>query len=743
MLDKSLVWCGNALLAAVLVVLCAADAALADDTVLENPKADLLLRADEPADDDIAGEGGPSGTIVLPITGQAQARRFTNLAVTPGRFETGLVEIGAADGATLELEHTGPSGSDPVSIGAVDIEGKSADEYAVDFTGGITLNPGDVQPMTVTFTPRVPGAKSASLMLEVEGATAPYVVFLSGQSRYPLVSELEASALDLGFGQVIQNEGVTQTLTLTNSGDPAAPAVNVSAAILGGDNPDAFQVGFVPTSLAPGESIEVPVTMISPAEGTKNAKLEIVHDGNNASFEVGLQGQVVTPVSVPVSFGKSVLSVNVQLDNPTAIQFGPDGKLYLGEVTGLIRVFDVARNGANDYQATQVETVDLIQKVPNHDDQGNPEPQRGDRQMTGFHVVGSAASPVIYAASSDPEHGAGSSGADKNLDTNSGILHKLTKGAGGWQKQDLVRGLPRSEENHTPNGIAVQGNTAYLLSGGHTNMGIPSFKFAALSEYALSGALLKIDLGAIGGETYDLPTLDDEDRPGNPDANDPFGGNNGKNQAKLVAGGPVQIFYAGLRNAYDIVLTQSGKLYTFDNGPNSTYGAIADGSCSNAYQEFGGADQPDNLHLMTQGGYGGHPNPVRGSKDNTFNASNPQSPIEVAADPRECDYFGPGEDGSLTSISSSTNGIDEYTASNFASTMKGDLLTVSFNKEVTRIELNGAGDAVTSKSVIAGGLDGGSLAISAQGDSGPFPGTIWIASYFGSKQITVLEPSDY
>lgn len=743
MLDKSLAWCGNALLATVLVLLCAADAALAQDTRTDGPKADLLIQvpdlAEEPTQDI---EPQPSGTITIPITGQAQARRFGNLSATPGRVETGLVEIGQTTGATVQLTHTGAPGSGPIAIGEVRVEGKSEDEYTIDFAGGVTLNPGDVQPIAITFTPRVPGAKAASLMLDIDGATAPYVVFLGGDARFPLVSELDASSLDIDFGQVVQNDAVTQTLTLTNSGSEGAPAVNVSAVTLSGDNAGDYQVSFTPVALAPGESANVPVTLSSALTGAKNATISVVHDGNNASFEVSLTGSVQPPGAQPITFGQSTLNADVGVNNPTALQFGPDGKLYVGEVSGLIRVLNVVRNGKNNYTANQLETIDLIQKVANHDDQGNPQPGVGNRQMTGFHVVGSAASPVIYAASSDPRHGAGDSGKDKNLDTNSGILHKLTKGAGGWQKQDLVRGLPRSEENHTPNGLVVQGNTVYLLSGGHTNMGVPSFKFAELSEYALSAALLKIDLGAIGTGTYDLPTLDDEDRPGVDDANDPFGGNDGKNQAKLVGGGPVQIHTAGLRNAYDIVLTESGKMYTFDNGPNSTFGGEADGSCSNAPLE-GGKNYQDNLHLLTPGGYGGHPNPVRGSKANTFNASNPQSPIEVPADPRECEYQQPGQDGSLTSIGASTNGMAEYTASNFANAMKGDLLAVTINNQLFRVELNGDGTAATSKEPIANLPTSASLPLTAQGDAGPFPGTIWTASYFGSGGIVVLEPDDY
>ena len=73
-------------------------------------------------------------------------------------------------------------------------------------------------------------------------------------------------------------------------------------------------------------------------------------------------------------------------------------------------------------------------------------------------------------------------------------------------------------------------------------MGLPSNNFAGIPEYALSAAIVAINLNQIGNNTYDLPTLDDEDRPGTTDNNDPFGGNNGKNMAILEANGPVSIY---------------------------------------------------------------------------------------------------------------------------------------------------------------------------------------------------------
>ena len=81
---------------------------------------------------------------------------------------------------------------------------------------------------------------------------------------------------------------------------------------------------------------------------------------------------------------------------------------------------------------------------------------------------------------------------------------------------------------------------------------------------------------------YDLPTLDDltvpnDGLPGHEtadglDVSGPFGGNNGLNQAILPADAPLRIFATGFRNAYDIVVTQAGKIYTIDNGSNDGLG---------------------------------------------------------------------------------------------------------------------------------------------------------------------------
>ncbi len=495
------------------------------------------------------------------------------------------------------------------------------------------------------------------------------------------------------------------------------------------------------------------------------------------------------------------------LTNPTSLQFGPDNRLYVAEQGGLIKAFTIARSGANNYRVTATEVIDFINQIPNHDDNGVVNPTVTTRQVTGILVKGTAAVPVLYVSSSDSRIG-GPSGKTA-LDTNSGIVSQLTRSGSTWTKVDLVRGLPRSEENHSVNGMQLDAvtNTLYLAVGGHTNAGSPSNNFNFACEYALSAAILSINLTAINtlatkgsGNTaykYDLPTLDDPTRPNNADGsdpNDPFGGNMGLNQAKIVAGGPVQVYSPGYRNPYDLVITQARKMYTIDNGANQGWGGYpANEGTANATNNYvpgepgstsptpteGMVNNLDNLHYIGSldayvagSYYGGHPAPTRANPTNaglyTFSGSGgvfrtsktgtdplpADWPPVAKANSIEGDYQMPGtaKSSARLTFTTSTNGTVEYTASNFNGVLKGSLLACGYDGDIVKIGLTADGTNVTNQLdpatkrnqdlPFASGFGATPLDVIAQGDNDVFPGTVWAATY-GGNSITVFEPQDF
>ncbi|WP_339144455.1 Kelch repeat-containing protein, partial [Croceitalea sp. MTPC5] len=523
----------------------------------------------------------------------------------------------------------------------------------------------------------------------------------------------------------------------------------------------------------------------------------------------------------------------------TSLMFGPDGRLYVAEYPGLIKILTVTRNSATDYEVTAIEVLDGIQSIANHNDDGTSF-AGVERETTGLTVAGTSEQPIIYVNSSDFRIGGGFNGGngDVDLDTNSGVITRLTWNGSGWDTVDIVRGLPRSEENHANNGLeftTINGREYLIVAqGGNANAGAPSVNFAFLTEYALSAAVLSIDLTALeempilndNGRAYiyDLPTLDDPTRPnidilGNPasedpqdanyspiDINDPWGGNDGLNQAKLVIGGPVQIFSPGYRNAYDLVVTQSGAVYVTDNGANGGWGGFptneGGGNATNFYDpsepgssSASGSEQinnEDHLELITTdiqnylfgSFYAGHPNPIRANPSGAglftapdqFGTANavfrtelydpdgstlgsttdpniglpadwPPVPLALA-NTVEGDWRGPRlsnpdgpTDKPVVIWGTNTNGIDEYTASNFNGAMQGDLIAGVNNGLLRRVQLDENGLSAEFTPNFASGLGGNALGVSCNSDTDIFPGTIWVGMLGGS--ISVLEPQDF
>ncbi|ALM09128.1 hypothetical protein SB49_02475 [Sediminicola sp. YIK13] len=541
----------------------------------------------------------------------------------------------------------------------------------------------------------------------------------------------------------------------------------------------------------------------------------------------------VGQLNAQVNFTQGSLDFNgnVGIDLGTSMMFGPDGRLYVVEYKGSIKIFTIQRNGPGDYVVLDTEVLTQVHQIQNHNDDGSLY-SGTTREKTGLTVAGTATNPVLYVTSSDVRVGGGSGGGngDLGLDTNSGVITRFSWNGTSWDVVDLVRGLPRSEENHATNGLEFVsvGGRDYLIvaSGGHTNAGAPSKNFAHLTEFALSAAILSVDLTMLNGMPvlndngrsyiYDLPTLDDPTRPNvngitdrdapgynGIDVNDPWGGNDGLNQAMVVPGGPVQVFSPGYRNAYDLVVTDGGAVYVTDNGANGGWGGFPmnegmSGTVTNDYDpsepgsgsSSGGEaiNNEDHLSLVTTdiqnysfgSFYGGHPNPVRanptgaglyttpsqsgisGAEFRTliYDPSSPGPgftddpskalpanwpPVQVA-NPEEGDWRGPGidnpdgpEDSLVTIWDTNTNGIDEYTATNFNGAMKGNLIAGKSGGILWRVELKADGSlqALTQLANIGGVT---TLGVTCNSDSDPFPGTIWAAPF--DNTIKVLEPQD-
>ncbi|MDZ7800728.1 MAG: hypothetical protein U5K81_08055 [Trueperaceae bacterium] len=181
---------------------------------------------------------------------------------------------------------------------------------------------------------------------------------------------------------------------------------------------------------APRPSFEV---TFAPAVDGRPApeSLDIVHDSGSDDLVCRLpfhwRAKGFDPAAAPVSFGSSGLA-GVSLSNPTSLDLGPDGRLYVSQQNGILqRLHRRCATAPTTTQVTDTETIALVQDIPNHnDDDGSANAGENDRQVTGLlrgrHGAQSGAVRVVERPADRCRRRTRLSGSD----TNSGVISQLT-----------------------------------------------------------------------------------------------------------------------------------------------------------------------------------------------------------------------------------------------------------------------------------------------------------------------------
>jgi len=146
-----------------------------------------------------------------------------------------------------------------------------------------------------------------------------------------------------------------------------------------------------------------------------------------------------------------------------------------------------------------------------------------------------------------------------------------------------------------------------------------------------------------------------------------------------------------------LVLHSNGKLYGTDNGPNRNFGQESVACDVNATDPY----EPDEVNLIVQDNYYGHPNRLRGEN----------------GDPRQCKFYGPDDTGAgftppIAKLPSSTNGICEFQSEHFGGQLRGQLIVGKWRSELRNVKLSADGLTTVSglgtfppKLLDQGGLD--------------------------------------
>lgn len=364
------------------------------------------------------------------------------------------------------------------------------------------------------------------------------------------------------------------------------------------------------------------------------------------------------------------------LVSPTSLAFGPDGRLYVAQLNGQIWALTLS-GGA-------IAEVDIIA----------PKEVLQDVLGIAFNPNDAPAPITLYAS-----HTALFA---KDGEPYAGTISKLV--GPDFERLDIVTGLPVSTVEHGTNGIAFDASGAlYIAQGGTTNAGIPSERHSR-PETPVSSAIL---IAELQDPSFDGAIL--YNPPGEVSSTVDW------------AGGDVRVFASGFRNPYDLVVHSNGMMYATDNGPNVPDGARSLSCDSEGDDPFG----EDELNLVIEGGYYGHPNRNRGRTDQ-----------------RQCTYRAAADSSTESSapiatlgFSNSANGLAEYVSDAFGGRMRGDLIYVEWARgRIWRVVLSDDGTGVLAISQLVQETLDMPLDVVVAAD-----GTVFVAEMDGDR-ITFFAP---
>ncbi|MDN3523649.1 carbohydrate-binding protein [Halomonas sabkhae] len=448
-------------------------------------------------------------------------------------------------------------------------------------------------------------------------------------------------------------------------------------------------------------------------------------------------GEAPEVVARDVAFN-DVVELDGGADNAfgfTSLEISPDGSvMYIATIAGQVLRYDVDPNDGSLSNRQELSLPD------NYFDQPGDSQQRG--------IIGLVVDPndpdVLWVTDNYPIP---LNGRDNGVPEFSGRITKITLDGGSdfsGTAEPYITGLPRSNGDHVTNSLEFRENPdydaatnpdvpthlLYLIQGSNSAMGEPDSAWGNRPERLLNAAVMEIDptrdapAGGFDVSTEPVPDNGQNTRYADPDGHpkdDPIPMGNGEflvfddrgvATVQDINGNVLESFYdpfaedavlqlfaTGARNAYDLVWHSNGFLYVPTNG-SAAGGNVPDDPSTPENERYTNVEkQDDYLFKIVEGGYYGHPNPLR--DEYILNGGNPTSgtdPNQVTTYPSGIDPEGNYDISGVYSLGEnrSPNGAVEYTSGIFGGNLQGNVLFTEYSggDDVRSVTLDANGNVI-------------------------------------------------
>jgi mono/diheme cytochrome c family protein len=226
---------------------------------------------------------GGSSAVALSGTGNATPQATISLSAASVNFGT-LLTGSQSPASSITVSNSGQAA---LTFTSIALGGANAAFFTLsgNCATGTPLAAGASCSVTLAALPTSAGAFSATLTLASNASNGNAAVGLSGTAAAPAPA-LTATPSAIAFGtQTIGAAAVTQTVTLTNSGNVVITFTNIS---LAGSNTFTLGANNCGATLAVGANCSVPVRFAPTAAGAVTSVLAVT--SNAAALQVGISG---------------------------------------------------------------------------------------------------------------------------------------------------------------------------------------------------------------------------------------------------------------------------------------------------------------------------------------------------------------------------------------------------------------------------------------------------------------------
>jgi Cep192 domain 4/Abnormal spindle-like microcephaly-assoc'd, ASPM-SPD-2-Hydin/HYDIN/CFA65/VesB-like, Ig-like domain len=226
----------------------------------------------------------PGSPLVINLSGSGTATQAT-MTTNPSPVVFNNVNVGSNSTQTVTLTNTGNAA---LNISAATISGSG---YTMSLTAPKTIDAGANAQFTVKFAPTASGSSAGSIQIISNAVGSPATISLSG-TGVATQSTMTVNPSPLAFNNINVGSNLTQTVTLTNTGNAA---LNISAATISGSG---YTMSLTaPKTIDAGANAQFTVKFAPTTSGSSAGSIQITSNAVGSPATISLSGTGLTTQS--------------------------------------------------------------------------------------------------------------------------------------------------------------------------------------------------------------------------------------------------------------------------------------------------------------------------------------------------------------------------------------------------------------------------------------------------------------